>query len=191
MSQSVRARRQAGLTLVETTLIVSVLAVLLAIVVPTFGRTLQVSKVAEASSSLEALYRASASYYAVQRTLSSSAAADGSTAYCLPDAAGPAPEKPSIVPVAVDFQADTAPGVATWRALGFQLSDPVRYSYSYLPASVACRVTAVAGEPLLILRAEGDLDGDGVRSRFERSANVAGPGQLAPDPVLHVQDRVE
>jgi hypothetical protein len=43
----------------------------------------------------------------------------------------------------------------------------------------------------LTLRAEGDLDGDGVYSTFERRAEVAARGVLLPDPVLHIDDRIE
>ena len=47
------------------------------------------------------------------------------------------------------------------------------------------------GAVLIVLRAEGDLDGDGLYSSFERRAKVLPGGKLQPDPVLHVQDRVE
>jgi hypothetical protein len=46
------------------------------------------------------------------------------------------------------------------------------------------------GEVVLSVSAEGDLDGDGVLSRFERTATIAG-GELTLDPMLVVRDRVE
>ncbi len=204
-----RSRTRTGLTLVETALIVSLVGVLLAIAVPTFVRTVQTSKVAEASSMLETLYRESAVYYATERTppaVSMIAKAEAATppspanhtpattpahVFCLPDPAGPAPAKPSPKAVSLDFQADTTPGVATWRALGFTTEEPIRFSYSYLPAIAGCRIPSPAPVPSLLLRAEGDLDGDGVYSEFERTARITTPGELVPDPVLHVVDRVE
>ena len=47
-----------------------------------------------------------------------------------------------------------------------------------------------AGQPLLWLRAEADLDGDGVLSRFERTASER-DGRLVLDEPLIVHDRVE
>jgi hypothetical protein len=46
------------------------------------------------------------------------------------------------------------------------------------------------GEPVLVLRAEGDLDGDGVLSLYERTV-VTREGQLVLEPLLSVRDRIE
>jgi hypothetical protein len=40
-------------------------------------------------------------------------------------------------------------------------------------------------------RAEGDLDGDGERSLFERRARGTEDGTLVPVGILYVRDRVE
>jgi hypothetical protein len=96
----------------------------------------------------------------------------------------------------VDFSAPETPGHATWRSIGFQPETPVRYRYSLFPAAVGCGVSAPeaaeADAPgrILTVRAEGDLDGDGQLSTFERSAR-AGEGVLVPDPLLFTHDRVE
>jgi hypothetical protein len=69
-----------------------------------------------------------------------------------PIAAGPVPATPSATKQVGDFAAD--PGFATLR---FRIADPVHYSYSVTPEPAGAYVLA----------AEGDLDGDGTRSRFE------------------------
>jgi hypothetical protein len=45
--------------------------------------------------------------------------------------------------------------------------------------------------PTLTLRAEGDLDGDGTFSRFERRAQLRARGQLEGERMLHIADRIE
>jgi type II secretory pathway pseudopilin PulG len=187
-----RGRSHAGLTLVETATVVSVIGMVLAVALPTLQRTIRVSKVAEAPEQLESLYRASTAYYAEARARPADdpTSARHATAqrHCLPAAAGPTPETPSPTPRAVDFGADDVAGKDSWRALGFTPSMPLRYRYSFAPSSSGCDLPAGA---TLILRAEGDLDGDGVYSRFERRAQINADGTFTPEPVLHIEDRIE
>ena len=58
-------------------------------------------------------------------------------------------------------------GAATWRAIGYEPAEPIRYRYSFLPLRAGCGVLPADshGEPVLTLRAEGDLDGDGCSPR--------------------------
>ncbi len=181
----VAVRGEGAFTLVETALIVCLLGAVLAVAVPTFVRAVQTSKISEASQQLEMLYRASASYYAVPRP-----DVDGHNAFCLPEAAGPAPAAPSEQPVSVDFADAATPGAATWKALFFAPKEPLRYRYTYLPTHAGCRLP-VPAKGVLSLRAEGDLDEDGLYSRFERSASIQAPGELVADPMLRVRDRIE
>jgi Tfp pilus assembly protein PilE len=185
MSTSAR-RSERGLTIVEVAVIVSVIGVLLAVAIPTLARSVRSSKVAEASEQLERLYQAVAAYYAMPRV-----AANGATLYCLPSAAGPAPSIPSESPVVVDFTAANTPGAATWSALGFTPHVALRYRYTFSSTAPGCSAAASGRAGLLTLRAEGDLDGDGVYSTFERRAALGARGQLLPEPVLHIADRVE
>lgn len=179
-------KTRAGLSLVEVAAVISVIGMLLAVALPTLARTIRVSKVAEASEQLEALYQAAAAYYATPRR-----SEDGREVYCLPSAAGPTPATPSVDPVPVDFAHAPGPGNATWSALGFAPHAALRFRYSFLPAAAGCEPERSANAPMLSLRAEGDLDGDGVLSHFERRARIAPEGKLVPELVLHVEDRVE
>ena len=177
---------QSAFTLVEIALVLSIAGMVLAVAIPTFVQKLETSKAAEASKNLETLFRNSAAYYAVPRPTT-----DGKTAYCLPAPAGPAPLVASVDPITVDFSAADTPGSNTWRALEFAPTDPIRFRYTFLPHGPAC-VTDEPSQPnTLILRAEGDLDGDGTLSRFERRAKLRGHGFLDPEPLLHVVDRIE
>jgi type II secretory pathway pseudopilin PulG len=171
-------RRVTGLTLIETALLLSIGGVVLAVAVPTVARTIETSKVSEASAQLQRIYTGVASYYAKPRQLAER------RSHCLPDAAGPTPLKPSALPVPVDFGQSPS-----WAAIGFAPSQPLRYRYTYSPTGTAC--TADAPYPHVALRAEGDLDGDGSYSTFERTAQGDAHGLLRPGTTLRIHDRVE
>lgn len=165
---------------------ISISGMVLAVAIPTFVRTLETSKAAEASQQLETLYRSAAAYYAIARPTTGP-----KLAYCVPAAAGPAPLVASPHPVPVDFAAPDTPGAATWQALEFAPKSPLRYRYSFLPRGPACLADEPEEPSTLILRAEGDLDGDGNLSRFERRAQLRAYGVLEPEPMLHITDRIE
>jgi Tfp pilus assembly protein PilE len=181
------ARHRTALTLIEVALILSLLGVMLAVAVPTFLRALRTSKVAEVSSELQRLHASAAAYYVRPQVVGES-----KRLRCLPPAAGPAPALPSVEPSSVRFAAPEMPGAATWQALGYEPEGPVRYRYSFLPAVSGCGSAAprATSTPLLTLRAEGDLDGDGTFSRFERHARDQ-DGELVLDPLLVMHDRIE
>jgi type II secretory pathway pseudopilin PulG len=181
-------RAQTALTLVEVAAILSTLGMLLAVAIPTLARSIRASKVAEASEQLDVLYRAVAAYYATPRP---SLKAGGDSMFCLPGDAGPAPSIPSANPVIVDFEAASTPNAATWSALGFTPHVPLRYRYTLSSTAPGCSAATSGRVSRLTLRAEGDLDGDGVYSTFERRADIAPHGVLVPDPVLHIDDRIE
>jgi hypothetical protein len=142
--------------------------------------------VAEANQQLKALYRAGTLYY--NRAFPH----PKKTKFrCLPKPAGPAPAKSSPEPVEVDFFADSTPGAESWRALGFNPSEPLRYRYSFFTEMAGCELDPVSGTPLFRVIAEGDLDSDGQFSLFERSAVLDKNGQVIPGPLLTVENRVE
>lgn len=180
-------RRRAGLTLVETALLISLAGVVLAVSIPTYFRVVRTSKLAEPPEELRAMHRAAAAYYTRQHPTP-----EGSATSCIPPAAGPTPAKPDTEPQTVDFHSAETAGSATWRALDYQPSRAIRYRYSLLPAEVGCGVEEPPGdEPLIRLRAEGDLDGDGELSVFERAATLTPDGQLVPEGPLLMRRRIE
>ena len=177
--------RRAGLSSVEVASLVSVVGILLAVALPTLGRTIRPSKLTEASEQLDALYASVAAYYATPRP-----AAQGGVTHCLPAPAGPTPEAPSQSALHTDFSAQSAQGASSWQALGFTPQQPLRFRYTVTPAAWGCNRNLADGTPI-VLRAEGDLDGDGLYSSFERRARTLPAGKLQADGMLHVQDRIE
>ena len=168
--------------MIEAALLLSILGAALAVFVPTFLRRVRTNKIAEASELLEEMSRRTAAYYATSW--------DEGRAHCLPPAAGPTPATPSVDPVEVDFSSEDAVGHESWIALGFQPEWPIRYRYQYAPDRDGCDLDMFEPAVSIIFRAEGDLDGDGVLSTFERSATLEGDRFESAD-VLHVDQRTE
>lgn len=177
------ARGRLRLSLSEVGLILCIAAVVLAVFVPTFLEQVRTNKILEASEQLQDLSHRTASYYG--------AVWNEGIRRCLPAPAGPTPASPTAEAHHVDFFAPTALGYATWEALGFQPIRPIRYSYSFLPPEAGCELGAPGSDQPIIFRAEGDLDADGVRSRFELRSIPMLDGELRPLGELHVDQRVE
>lgn len=173
------ARRFEGLTAVEMLVAVSIIGVAMAVLVPTFVRHLRTSKTAEATEALQSIDRRVQAYY--QRR-------HAAGRRCLPKPAGPTPATGSPAPVSVDFFDAEQPGHAVWRALDYQPDGPIRFRYSFEPVAADC---LLEGTHLWTLRAEGDLDGDGKYSRFERSSGINEDGLLGPVGVFHIYRRTE
>lgn len=163
--------------MIQSAGLIALIGSLIAIAVPAFQRTVRKSKVAEASMELERLHQAVVAYYS---------ASERPQTHCLPDAAGPTPPAPSIESVPTVFGESAS--AAAWKALKFEPLGPVRFSYSFTPNSSGCDLK-VHGD-IAVLRAEGDLDGDGRRSHFERRVVVSREHEVVPD-VLIVRDRIE
>lgn len=173
--------------MVEAAAIICVVGIVLAVFIPTFVRELRTSKTSEAAEHLELLYQRSSAYFAT-----SWPSEEGPPQVsCLPPTAGPTPRMPTQEPATVDFDSEETPGYETWRALEFQPEIPVRYSYSFEPTAAGCGLRSPEGTYLLTLRAEGDLDGDGERSVFERRVAATEDGELVPFGILYVRDRAE
>jgi hypothetical protein len=84
-----------------------------------------------------------------------------------PTAAGPTPQ-----PSCCDQGGTCSPDVALWsapgwRALDFSIDGDFRYTYEYAPDPSGASA---------VLRATGDLDCDGVASRYELRLDVHGDG---------------
>jgi hypothetical protein len=172
------ARSSPRLTLLEGALIASLLAIVLAIFVPTFARRLRLNKLDEASEVLQQMSDGARAYY------------DRHDGDCLPAPAGPTPGTPSIDPIDIDFAADETVGATTWAALALQAERPLRFSYEYAPERSGCGLSAL-DEPFEVsFRAHGDLDGDGVRSTFERRATIDRQGFHESEALL-VHQRTE
>ncbi|MDH3485773.1 MAG: hypothetical protein OEM16_16270 [Myxococcales bacterium] len=177
------SRGRPRLSLLEAALLLCIVGIVVAVFSPTFVRRVRTNKILEASELLQELTDRAAAYYGTSW--------DDGHRRCLPPAAGPTPTEPTVDPEDVDFYAPTAEGYDSWKALGFQPDRSIRYSYRYMPAEAGCDLGGDGRDAPITFRAEGDLEGDGVRSRFERQAKPTLDGTLQPIGELHVHRRVE
>ena len=180
-----RGRSRFTLGIVELSLIFSVLGSLFAIAIPTFLRHVRGSKITEASQRLVELYRLTQAYYETPRWTGTRL-----QKHCIHPSIGPLPAVPSVEPVSNPFANLAWPQKKMWMDLGFRPTN-IRYRYS-IHATTASHCAGSFTSPInLILRAEGDLDGDKVYSLFERSIWIRPDGSWHADPILYVRDRTE
>lgn len=168
--------------MIEAALLVCLLGVVLAVFVPTFLRRVRTNKIVEASELLQVMSQRANAYYDTSWS--------SLNRHCLPPSAGPTPRAPTVDSHDVDFFSTETDGHATWEALDFQPDRPVRFSYSFEPVANGCALGRNSEPTPIVFRAEGDLDGDGVRSTFERRATIDRNG-FTPADALLVHQRTE
>jgi hypothetical protein len=179
-------RQLAGIGLPEIMLLLGVVATGIAAGLPAFVRALRLSKVSEASEQLAHMQKGVAGYYAGTHETEA-----GIRHGCIPNAAGPTPTEPSPDAQNVDFADATVEGAATWQAVGFAPEVALRFRYTLSPSEPGCSEPGLPDEGRsVVLRAEGDLDGDRQYSLFERTLQTTRAG-LAVEPVLLTLDRIE
>ncbi|MFT5353365.1 MAG: hypothetical protein ACI9KE_000563 [Polyangiales bacterium] len=140
MSESVRFRANASGIVADVVASLGDFAELALVAIPAFVEYVRAAKATEPSIMLQGLFMRLQLYYAEFQTV--------------PTSAGPIP---AVVPRSEAQTADFS-GDPVFVQLGFMPLDTIRYSYSIVPTD----------DPnIVLLRAEGDLDGDGERSRFE------------------------
>lgn len=179
-------QRPNGWTVVEVSLIISVIATAAAMFLPAFFERIQLSKFDEVDRELADLAQSVRTYYEASHSVRGS-----DRTRCLPASAGPTPEDVGELPTAVDFGDEATPGSPTWRALGFQPRLPGRFRYTVQSSVARCGVRPAPGEVMVRAVAEADLDGDGSLSRFTREFVMGADGTLTETPLLRVVNRTE
>lgn len=160
---------------------------ILAVLVPAFLDEVRLSKTAEAAEMLQQMHLGASAYFASRQTVEGI-----EHRRCLPAAAGPSPARPRVEARPFDFFDDESPDAVTWRVLSFRSGRPLRFSYRFVPVESGCDLRTPERTYIVSYRAEGDLDGDGVRSLFERrDATSNTEDTLEPVGILFVRDRVE
>ena len=157
----------AGFTLVELMIVVVILGILAAVAIPAFSRYIKRSKTAEASGNIAKIYQGQVTYYQQSsETATATGFVNASTV------------TPAGAPLATGAKVSANVGAWTnsveWTAIGFSLDGPHYYGYSCLGDTGSTASFSA--------RANGDIDGDGSQSTFERSAFVAN-GELQGRPL--------
>jgi type II secretory pathway pseudopilin PulG len=141
-------------------IVVVILGVLAAIAIPVFIRYVRSSKTSEAKQNMAYLFRESGVYFAASGDMPKQGVDGELLTPCFPVSDGP---NPAVPPAGMKTLSTW--DSETWKALKFAIPDRHYYSYTY--ASEGVYKTAQ-----LTARAEGDLDGDGKKSLFERAGAV-------------------
>ena len=166
MKRSIK-RVLAGFTLVELMIVVVILGILAAVAIPAFTRYIKKSKTTEASRNIASIYTAETTYYA-----QSGERADSTGGLPAPQFLGTAASN-SAAPSA---SRRTANWTGNWTALGFATDTPVYFNYIVTAAGTAAGATAT-------ITANGDLDGNGIQSTFQRNLSINTSGDVVGAPL--------
>jgi type IV pilus assembly protein PilA len=143
-----------GFTLMELMTVVFIIGILAAVAVPMLVRYMTKAKTAEAHFNLRKIYDGEVGYYEEERTDSSGHVL--SKAFI---SLARTPTTPGQNKLFGNFSTEG------WEAIKFAADGPVQYGYSVVASGTGTVAAFTA-------RAEGDLDGDGTLSIFERVGSV-------------------
>ena len=198
-----RFRGRRGFTLVELMITVAIVGILAALATVGVRRYLDSSKAAEARNNLGGIGRGVVSSYqgslASQEMLANGALST-SAANVLCATATPVP---AAVPTGTKYQPRTGGGLdfdtgnsqTGWKCVRFTIDSPIRYRYSYTKGNVGLVAPGIPGQPSangFEAAAQGDVDGDGVRSTFALTGDVnTSTQELKLTTAIYVGDESE
>lgn len=143
-----------------------------AVAIPMYIRYLRQSKTGEAVANVSAISHGVVAYWSMERL-------DRSVGAVPTQSLPPSVPRTPAVP-GPDRQPWPPEAAAGWRDLDFAPADPIAYAYEY---------TRAPDGTSFVVRAVGDLDGDGTLAIFEQTGRVVG-GEIQLD-ALRIENETE
>lgn len=176
MRGSIERRARQGFTLIELMIVVAIIGVLASIAIPAFIKYVNQSKTTEVAPNLKAIADGAATYYTAEHYTP--------TGLPLSERQFPTTNSSFADTTASKVPANLTKGtkhptspadwnVNPWIGLKFQMIKPHYYRYRYFANNAGN-----AGDDRFSTRAEGDLDADGVSSRFNINGFANKNGQV-------------
>ncbi len=165
-----------GFTLIELMIVVAIIGLLASVAIPSFIKYTRRSMTVEATMNIRRMYDGAVTYYVAEHADANGVAQDRK----FPASAGPTP---ATIPAAVKVVVPQAQWSSQeWQQLDFMLTDPIRFSYSF-DSNNGSGAAAFAQ-----MIAQGDLDGDGIPSLYQRSCTGINEGVRGGAGVYVIND---
>jgi len=189
--------RKGGFTLVELMIVVAIIGVLAALAIYGVRRYLASTKTSEAKNTIGGIARAAVAAWEKENTQSEFDATGGKlSAGTMHQLCGDSVAVPNAIPVGKKYLPATADGqdwqtgdnLNGWKCLRFGMTQPHYYQYKYTKGAQWAGTQAPATG--FEAGAQGDLDGDGIPSKFSRVGGE-NKGEMAVNTQVEIIDEYE